>query len=124
MPEPSGPMTAPSFEDDDSKLFLVTSAQLRRVEITMNRLFAERRLEGDGYRDLAQFLQPALEDPYEFDLNKTLEKAQALDEIHRMLSGKEWSSDELEDIAQVLVRVGYDITDPNDILEDDDGGEA
>jgi hypothetical protein len=105
-------MTAPTFDDSIEKTYLVTSSQLRRVEVTANRLFAERRLVGDGMRDLAQYLAVGYEDALEVDVRAEMKKAHALDAIHRLLDGVEAGSSQIADICELLTKAGYEIKDP------------
>ena len=123
MPEPSGPMTAPTIPDDPDIHFLVTALQLRRVEVTSNRLLAERKLEGDGYRDLGQYLAVACEDAYEIDYAQTVAKAKALDAIHALFDGREVDSDTLASISILLDELGMTVRDPNE-MEDDDADDS
>lgn len=125
MPEPEGSMTAPTFEDDPDAFLIITSAQLRRVEVTANRLLAERTLKGDGYRDLGQYLAVACEDAVDVTLDDHAlvrvstaqeigRKADALDAIHMIVDGNHCGGDQLEQILRLLTEVGYTVRSPDD----------
>lgn len=45
----------------------------------------------------------------------TLPEDEALAEIHKLLDGKEWSSDELPLIAEILGRAGKVVRDPSEV---------
>lgn len=47
--------------------------------------------------------------------NKSPERL-ALDRIHAILDGEEWDASTIEEVAEVIVGMGYVIRDPNDIV--------
>ena len=46
------------------------------------------------------------------------ELIRALEAIHKILDGRHWSPDTLEEIAEVLRGAGYEIRSPEDIEEE------